>query len=120
MIKDFLETEKIYEKYKDEFTIRLLSCCISPCYKDYLKMPKKIRDKELSLFMDKIRKSNLLSQRNLSLLKRDYIKTEKTGPKDEAVFVKKAYNLLFAIRNNYKLISFLFQSRVFFSNRNRA
>ena len=52
MIRDFLQTKKAFKKYKNEVIIRILSCCVVPCFIDYFKMSNKEKDAELKNFYE--------------------------------------------------------------------
>lgn len=106
MIKDFLEKKGEFETFKEDFIIRLLSCCIVPCFVDYFKMSISKRDKELRVFMKQVRKSDLLSFQNLVLLKEIAIELDQFKPNDGRFF-KKAYNFLIGIRYTYGFVYFL-------------
>ena len=109
MIKDFLEKEKVFEEYKKDFIIRMLSCCVLPGYVDYFKMPNQLIDKELKSFMSQVRKSELLSQQNLFLLKE--IATELDQQKsNKGKFFKRAFGFLMGIRYAYGFFKLLLYS----------
>jgi hypothetical protein len=69
LVKDFLEVEGIYNQYKKEYMIRLLMHAVCYNFLDYIKLPKKESDVELDNYMKRLRKSKLLRQENLLLLK---------------------------------------------------
>lgn len=107
-IRDFLKEQNVFEQYKKDFIIRLLSCCILPCFVDYLKMPKTQKDEELKNFMKQVRKSDLLSSQNLFLLKEASEKPDSQEKKGDKFF-KRAYSFLLAIRHTYWLFLFHFK-----------
>lgn len=106
-IKKFLEKQGVYEKYKKEYTVRFLSCCLALCFTYYLMMPKKERDNELISFMDKSRKSYMLHSSNLQLLKNIFVNNS-TDEVTEHIFFKNAYNFLSTIKYNYRFALFAF------------
>ena len=111
MIKDFLDKEKVFENYKKDFIIRMLSCCVLPSYVDYFKMPKKFIDKELKSFMKQVRKSDLLIQQNIFLLKEMATELDQQKP-NGGKFFKRAYGFLFGIRYAYGFFKLLFITRL--------
>ncbi len=70
MLRDFMKEVGIFEEYKDKYTARLLACCVSFCFSDYLRMPEEKRDEELEIFMEKVRKSDLLTDVNIETVKK--------------------------------------------------
>ena len=115
MIRDFLEEKGVFEKYKKEFIIRLLSCCVSPCYADYFRMNRQKKDKELINFMKEVRSSNLLDKLNLDLLMGLFEEIEAEGKFSEALFFKKAYHFLFGIKYMYNFYSMILNLKLLFS-----
>lgn len=114
-IRDFLKEQNVFEQYNKDFIIRLLSCCILPCFVDYLKMPKTQKDEELKNFMKQVRKSDLLSFPNLLLLKEMGTTLDKIQS-GEGKFFKRSFGFLYGIRYSYGFFKLLLKLKIFFKS----
>lgn len=103
--KEYLEASNIFKKYESEYLIRFLVYCVFLSFWDYYRMSKKQKDEELDNYMKRVRKSKLLSFKNLYLLKTATKELEKTE-----IRTKKTYKMAFIILSQIKLNSFLFKT----------
>lgn len=104
-IKSFLQSQKIYEKHKNEFIIRFLSCCLSLCFMYYFMLPRKKRTQELKEFMTKCRKSHMMHSRNILQIKKIFLKLVSEQEKNERIFFENAFNFLSTIKYRYWFVS---------------
>ena len=87
-IKNILKGKKLYPKYKEEFNARLLAFGIKSCYDYYFKINRREKDEELVQLMKTIRKSELMSFKNLALLKKTGEEIQNNfGQKDSQQFM---------------------------------
>jgi len=114
LIREFLIEKKVFEKYQNEFIIRILTCCIRPNFLSYFKMKKK--DKELKKRMKSQRKHPIMSNDSLSVLENAYKYCYSIGNKSLGSFFKTTYLFLFLVKNAYLFTSFIMRIKYAISN----
>jgi len=102
--KEYLEASGIFKKYEREYLIRFLVYCVFLSFWDYYRMSKKQKDEELDTYMKRIRKSKLLSFKNLHLLE-----TASKGLEKNEVRTKKSYKTAIFILSQMKVNFFVFK-----------
>lgn len=117
LIKDFMLQRDVFEQFKVEYNVRLLTYCIFNSYIDYFHIQKKNIDVELRTFMEsRLRKSQLLSQLNLNQIKIVLSRFDFQKEKDLYRFMQLSFIFLSGIKNDkmylFQKISFSFGYRL--------
>ncbi len=108
-LKEFLISQNLFEKYEKEYLIRFLIYCLEYSFLGYLKMSKKEVDKELAVFMDAIRKSDVMRLEHICLLKE--AACEYRQDKLTYKHWTSAYRFLGAVRKFYKMYRCIYKIR---------
>ncbi len=121
-LKNFLIKNEIFQKYEKEYMLRFLTTCVEYSFRGYFVMKKHEKDEELKIFMNDIRKSDLMSVRSILILK-DIIKKYAVSPKDSKN-LKRSYRFLLATRQFYRIHSFIYKLKykvyIFFLNQKKT
>ena len=114
LIREFLIEKKVFEKYQNEFIIRMLTCCIRPNFLSYFKV--KGSDKELKERMKSVRKHPIMSSDSLSVLENAYKYCYSIDNKSLGSFLRTSYMFLFLVKNAYFFTSCIMKIKSALSN----
>lgn len=113
-IRPFLKEQGAFEQYQEFYLVRFLALCVHTSFNEYFGLFRKERDKELDAYMLSIRKSSLLQDKNLQLLRNLGLSLPKTE-KDARNAYLGAYHGLKGIRDNYKIHRFVLRTLIQFN-----
>lgn len=99
-IKTFLEGQKVFQHYQSLYLARFLALCVHTSFNEYFGLPKTERDQELDDYMYRIRKSGLLRNENLMLLRTIGLSLSKNEKSTRKAYLG-AYHGLKGIREHY-------------------
>jgi CRISPR system Cascade subunit CasB len=99
-IKTFLEGQKVFQHYQSLYLARFLALCVHTSFNEYFVLPKTERDQELDDYMYRIRRSGLLRNENLMLLRTIGLSLPKNEKSARKAYLG-AYHGLKGIREHY-------------------
>jgi glycosyltransferase involved in cell wall biosynthesis len=102
-IKPFLLEKKTWHRYEVIHNTRYLAYCVFTCFNEYFSLSRKERDAELDAFMLSLRKGELLSKKNLTLLRDIGLSLSKKKEPFSRKFYLAAYMGLTRIKKRYGL-----------------
>ena len=112
-LKEFLKEKGIFKQYQEAYLVRFLNDCVAKSFIDYFKMSKNQRDNELHSFMRNIRKSGIMSLKNLTFLGKIHKKLD-ISEKETIKYYKIYYRFLCAIKYYYLIHKFTFKTNYAF------
>ena len=113
-LKEFLIEKNLFETFQKEYLICFLVYCVKFSFSGYFKMNKKERDTELDEFMKSIRKSDLLENNSISLIKE--IAENYRSEENTYKHFKNAYQFLGAVKHYYTPYKYIFKIFTFFES----